>query len=260
MKGSYALITGASGGIGYEIAKELARRGFNTVLVSRNREKLIKVKAELEREFGVSAVVVVKDLSEENSAVELFEEVKKRGIDVEILVNNAGFGVYGKFSETNLEKEIAMIKLNVLSLTVLTKLFLKDMIEKGRGKILNVASIAGFQPVPLLAVYSATKSYVVSFTNAVAEEVRGSGVSITCLAPGPTDTSFFVRAGADESKLTQKMMSPDKVARIGVKAMMKGKRIAVPGFLNRVIVFLSRVGPVSVVVKVARKMVRKFRK
>ena len=192
-----ALITGASGGIGYELAWLFGRDGFDCILVARSHDKLSALAARLESEFRVKTLVLPKDLSKPAAVDEIYEEVGAASMEVDVLVNNAGFPVFGLFTETNLETELEMLQVNITALTTLTKLFLKGMTERRYGRILNLASTAAFEPGPLMAVYYASKAYVLSFSEALANELRGSGVTVTALAPGPTRTGFQKRAGLE---------------------------------------------------------------
>jgi hypothetical protein len=252
----YAVVTGASTGIGRAFAALFAADGWTPILVARNEERLSAVAEALRGEHGTEAQVVALDLGVPDAAQRLFDEVRARGIEVEALVNNAGFGTFGKFAETSLAEETAEINLNILTLTQLTKLFLQPMLARKSGKICNVASTAAFQPGPMMAVYCATKAYVLSFSEAVSNEVAGTGVSITCFCPGATETSFQERANMHESALVKNRKMPDAltVAAAGYAAMMAGKRLEIPGAVNRFGSFLPRVIPRAVVLSVARKV------
>ena len=190
-KDGYALVTGASSGIGYELAKLFAKDGKNIVVVARSRDKLEELKGDLEKEHGIKVRVLPKDLSDPKSPREIFSELEKEHLDVDVLVNNAGFAVYGKFSDSDWQKEAEMLQVNIVSLTQLTKLFLKKMLEKKSGKILNISSGVGLMPSPWLSVYGGTKHYVLGFSNAIAHELKGTGVSVTCFCPGNTKTLFL---------------------------------------------------------------------
>jgi short-subunit dehydrogenase len=198
-----ALITGASGGIGYELALLFARDGFDCIVVARSRDKLSELATRLESEFRVKTLVIAKDLSRPTAVDEIYEEVTAASKQVDVLVNNAGFPVFGLFVETDLQVELEMLQVNVIALTALTKLFLKGMIERRAGRILNLASTAAFVPGPLMAVYYASKAYVLSFSEALANELRGTGVTVTVLAPGPTRTGFQKRGVMEDSRLVQ---------------------------------------------------------
>ncbi|MBN1634305.1 MAG: SDR family oxidoreductase [Ignavibacteria bacterium] len=254
-----ALITGASGGIGFEMARIFAKNNTNLILVARNKNKLDELKNELENQFGVSVYTIGKDLSSRESARELYEETKKQNIPVEYLINNAGFGDFGMFTDTDWDKEERMINLNIKTLTLLTKLCIRDMAERGSGKIMNVASTAAFQPGPLMAVYCSTKSYVLNFSQAINNEVKSRGVTVTALCPGPTESGFQDASGMKESKIVTKLKMPSSktVAEYGYKAMMKGKPVAIHGFINRMLALSVRFMPRNVVVKVTRILLDK---
>ena len=254
-----ALITGASGGIGLELTKEFARDGYNLVLVARSKEKLEAIAADLSKQYNISATVVAKDLSKASAPDELYNELKTQGIGIDALVNNAGFATYGKFVEIPLEQELQEMQLNMVTLTHLTKLFSKDMVERRNGKILNVASTAAFQPGPLMAVYYATKAYVLSFSEALANELEGTGVTVTVLCPGPTESGFQERAAMQDSKLVQKggmmrMMTSPEVAKQGYEATKRGQVLVIPGFTNQVGAFLPRFTPRKLTTRIARSM------
>ena len=252
-----ALITGASSGIGYELAIVHASKGDDLILVSRNRGKLLALKNKLENEYKVSVLVIVKDLSLSNSAREVYDEVKKNKISIDYLINNAGIGNFGEFTQTNWDTESKMIKLNVTNLTYFCKLFLKDMIKKKSGRIMNVASIAGFQPGPLMAVYFATKAYVLHFSEAIANEVKNNGITVTALCPGPTESGFESVAAMKNSVLFKgkKLPTSKDVAKYGYESMIKGRVVAIHGWKNRLLINLLRFAPRSLVVKIARQSV-----
>lgn len=249
-----ALITGASNGIGLELAREHAKAGGNLVLVARSKQKLEDLKKELESKYGSSVYVIGKDLSQHNSAQEVYDEVKQQNIQVDYLINNAGFGDYGFFYETDWKKEEQMIDLNITTLTQFTKLYLKDMVARKSGRIMNVASTAAFQPGPTMAVYYATKAYVLHFSEAINNEVSDKGVTVTALCPGATHSGFSDAASMNESKLfkNKKLPSSAEVAAYGYKAMLKGKAVAIHGFMNAVMANSARFAPRSLVVKVTR--------
>ena len=252
-----ALITGASGGIGYEFAKLLAKDNYNLVLVARSEEKLQQLKMDLETGFKISAKVITKDLSKMGAVDEICNELDKEKIAINILINNAGLGNFGEFTETNWQKEAEMIQLNILALTHLTKLILKRMVERKNGKILNLASTASFQPCPLMAVYGATKAYVLSFSEAIANELKGTGVTVTALCPGPTKTNFSNKANMQNSKLfnDKKLSSSEEVAKYGYEAMKKGKTVVIYGLKNKVLAFSARFAPRNLVTKISRKVI-----
>ena len=248
-----ALITGASSGIGLELARLFAKDGCDVVLVARSEGKLRELAAELERDCGVTAHVIALDLGRPNAAEEL---VQRLPCAIDVLVNNAGFGVAGPFVETDLAKELEMIQVNVVALTQLTKLLLPPMVARRRGRVLNVASTAAFQPGPLMAVYYATKAYVLSFSEAIADELRHSGVTVTALCPGPTETGFAAVADMTQSRLfnVAKPMGSAAVARAGYAAMRRGKRVAIPGMKNKLLTQSVRVSPRRLVTAIVRKL------
>jgi len=251
-----ALITGASSGIGYELAKIHASENGDLVLVARSENKLLALKEEILKINPVKVEIIVKDLSKDNAAQEVYDILKEKSIDVNYLVNNAGFGDYGFFHETNWEKEAQMIDLNMKALTHFTKLFVKDMINRGEGKILNVASTAAFQPGPLMAIYYATKHYVLAFSEAIANELKGTGVTVSTLCPGPTESGFVDAASLSESKLFQRMTlaTSKEVAEYGYKKMLKGKTVAIHGVMNRIMANSSRFVPRNLITGIVRKM------
>jgi hypothetical protein len=255
---NYALITGASGGIGWELAKLFAVNAHNLILVARNNDKLQELKTELIKTHAIDVVVISKDLSKQNAAIELYADIKKLNIQVDFLINNAGFGDYGFYPNTNFDKENQMLQLNIVSLTQLTKLFLPDMIKNKSGKILNVASVAGFMPGAFMTVYYASKAFVLSYTEGLAEELKGTGVSVTALCPGPTKTAFEENAALGESKLfkTMPVASAKDVAKYGYKAMMCNQTVAVQGIFNKLTVFSASIFPRIWV----RKMVKMLQK
>jgi short-subunit dehydrogenase len=251
-----ALVTGASSGIGLELTTLFARDRHDLILVARNRERLEAIGRGLTEEFGIAVTVLARDLANPAAPDEIARELAARGAVVDILVNNAGLGVYGPFARTPLERELEMLQVNVTALTHLTKLFLGGMLERRRGRILNVASTAAFQPGPLMAVYYASKAYVLSFTEALANEVAGTGVTVTALCPGPTLTEFQSRAGFGAVPLLRSPLvtSAAEVARAGYEGMMRGQRIVIPGFANRTLVQALRVTPRRVATAIARRL------
>ena len=252
-----ALITGASNGIGLELARIFARRGINMVLVARSTDKLQALKAELEQQSpSLKIWVLTKDLSLSDAAAEVYSELHTQNIQIDYLVNNAGFGDFGFFTETAWDKEAQMIDLNIKALTQFSKLFIKDMQQRGKGKVLNVASTAAFQPGPMMAVYFATKAYVLHLSEALHNELKGTGVTVTALCPGPTESGFVDIAGMGKSKLVKgrKLPTSAAVADYGFKAMMRGKAVAVHGGLNRAMVFAQRFTPRSWTTAIVRKL------
>jgi hypothetical protein len=250
-----ALITGASNGIGYELAKIHAENGDNLVLVARSKDKLDELKRSLEEKHGVKVYTIEKDLSIPGAASDVFDELKWQSIKVDYLVNNAGFGDIGFFAESDWNKQEKMINLNVIALTHLTWLFLPGMMERRHGKIMNVASTASFLPGPTMSVYFATKAFALSFSEAVNNEVCDKGVTFTALCPGSTESGFHVTA-LGESKVVKerKLPSSRKVAEYGYKAMMKGKAVAIPGLKNSIMAASVRFISRSLAVKTARKI------
>jgi short-subunit dehydrogenase len=250
-----ALITGASGGIGYELALLFARDGFDCILVARSQDKLNAMAARMESEFRVKTLVLPKDLSKPSAVDEIYEEISAATMPVDLLVNNAGFPVFGLFTETELKTELEMLQVNVVALTALTKLFLRGMLERRYGRILNLASTAAFEPGPLMAVYYASKAYVLSFSEALANELRGTGVTVTTLAPGPTRTGFQKRGQLEDSRLVQgEIADARSVALAGYRGLMAGKTLVIPGFTNKLIPWIVRVSPRGVVTRVVRRM------
>ena len=251
-----ALITGASSGIGLELARVFAENGHDLVLVARSEGKLQTLAEELQPRGRIRAHVIASDLSAAGAARAVVERVAALGIEIDVLANNAGYGVYGAFLETSLDAELAMIQVNIVALTELTKRLLPAMVARKRGRILNVASTAAFLPGPLMAVYYATKAYVLSFSEAIANELDGTGVTVTALCPGPTASGFQAAANLEESKLVagKTLPSSREVARAGYDALMRGTRVFVPGLTNKVTVQLPRIFPRSVITKVVRSV------
>lgn len=245
------LITGASSGIGLEFATLFAKDGFHLVLNARNESRLQEIANELTTKYGVKITVAAKDLSIPESADELTSELASAGIEVDVLINNAGFAAYGSFNETSWKEEKDMIQVNITTLTALTKQLLPGMIKRNSGKILNVASTAAFQPGPLMAVYYATKAYVLSFSEAVNYELRNTGVSVTALCPGATATNFEKRANLESSRLFQSgAMDARDVALEGYKALNEKKSLEIPGFKNKALANLVRFLPRKSVLKI----------
>lgn len=251
-----ALITGASSGIGLDFTWLLAEAGHDVVLVARGEEKLQALAKEVEAKHGVRAVALASDLADPAAPSRLVEALKARGLKVDVLVNNAGFGGYGAFAEADAEEQQRMIQVNVMALTALTRLLLPDMVARKAGRILNVASTAAFQPGPLMAVYYATKAYVLSFSEALGNELEGTGVTVTCLCPGPTKTGFQGRAKMEESKLVKgkEMMDSRTVARVGMEALMRGQAVVIPGFMNKMLANSVRFLPRSTATRIVRNI------
>lgn len=252
----YTLITGASSGIGLELAKICAQHGHNLILVARSQESLNALSTEIQRVSQVKAEVIPLDLSVAGAAHQLFDTIQKNSWEVNILINNAGVGDHGLFATSSLKKQTEMIQLNITSLTELTHLFLSPMLHRKTGKILNVASTAAFQPGPLMSVYYATKAYVLSFSEALAEELKDTGVTITTLCPGPTESRFHKEANISNVALLEMMKLPSshEVADYGFKAMVKGKVTAIHGYKNFILAQSSRFLPRAVVRKIVKNI------
>jgi uncharacterized protein len=247
------LITGASGGIGYELAKLFARDRHNLILVARSADKLGQVATELQA-HGVIIKTIALDLTSPLAPKFLFDQLQREGILVDILINNAGYGAFGDFAEMTEAEILGQIDLNIRALTELTRLFLPPMIARRGGRVMNVASTAGFQPGPLMAVYYATKAYVISFSEAIENEVRDSGVTVTCFCPGATQTGFAARAGNDKSRLFKKLgaMPVEKVALDGYRALMEGRGLAISGAQNWAVAQSTRFAPRKLVTAISR--------
>jgi uncharacterized protein len=251
-----ALITGASNGIGLELAKIHAAKGDNLVLVARNKAKLDELKQKLENQYKISVYTIEKDLSAANAALEVYNETTQQNIKIDYLINNAGVGTFGMFANADWSKEVQMINLNITTLTQFTHLYLKDMVARKSGKIMNVASTAAFQSGPTMAVYYATKAYVLHFSEAVNNEVKDSGVTITAFCPGATESGFQAAAAMEESALVKgkKLPTSKEVAEYGYKAMLKGKTVAIHGVMNYIMANAIRFVPRSVAVAIVRKI------
>ncbi|MGD1952286.1 MAG: SDR family NAD(P)-dependent oxidoreductase [Leptolyngbyaceae cyanobacterium] len=245
-----ALLTGASGGIGYELANVFAHHDHDLILVARSTDKLHRIQDELTKSYDLRVCVISCDLSQPDAPQMLFERVQQQGLTVDVLVNNAGVGAYGPFAEGDWSTQNALLQLNMVNLTYLVRLFLPAMLERGYGKILNVASTAAFQPGPFMATYYASKSYVMSFTEALAHELKDTGVNVTALCPGPTrGTDFQTRAKLGEIELFKKFKLPDAadVAKFGYAALERNQVVAVHGIFNRLLVFSNRLTPRQIV-------------
>jgi short-subunit dehydrogenase len=253
MPATTVLITGASGGIGYELAKLFARAHHNLVLVARSGDKLAQVANELQS-HGVTVRTYSLDLTQPPAPKFLFDQLQTEGVAIDVLINNAGFGAFGEFARMSNEEIFGQIQLNIIALTELTRLFLSPMLARRIGRIMNVASTAGFQPGPLMAVYYATKAYVISFSEAIANEVRNSGVTVTCFCPGATHTGFAKRAGNDKSRLFKQLgaMNVEKVALDGYRAVMEGRTLAISGAHNWLVAQSTRFAPRKMVTAISR--------
>lgn len=245
-----ALVTGGTSGIGLELAKLFADNGYDLILVARSQDELAKIAEEISRLYGVQVNTISKDLFEPNAPFEVYDEVKAKGIQVDVLVNDAGQGQYGLFVETDIHRELQIIQLNIAAYLILTKQFLKEMVARKDGKILQVASIAGKLPGPYQSVYHATKAFILSHTAALVNELKDSGVTITALLPGATDTDFFHKAEMEDAKMIREdgdsLADPATVAKDGYDALMKGESKVISGFKNKVQTTLSNILPDSV--------------
>ena len=256
---AFALITGASSGIGLELARRMAREKINLILVARSRDKIQALAQELEKNEGIKAHPIAIDLTDSMAVHSIFTECKSLGFEVEFLINNAGFGSYGPFLETEWAVTQNMINLNVLALTHLTSAFAPEMKRRGRGRILNVASTAAFQPGPLMAVYFATKAFVLSFSEAVGEELRGTGVTVTALCPGATESGFHAVAKTESSRFVKGRTIPTsrEVAEFGYSEMIKGTPVAIHGTMNKLVAQSIRLTPRALTTKIARTVIER---
>lgn len=254
-----ALITGSSNGIGYELARIHAMKGGDLILVARSLSKLREIREQLENKYHVQVYIIGKDLSVASSAKEIFEEVKENHITVEYLINNAGFGNFGLFAESDWSRQEQMINLNVTTLAYFTWLFLPEMIYRRSGKVMNVASVASFAPGPTMAVYYATKAFVLSFSEAIYNEVSDYGITVTALCPGPTQSGFQETASLQGSKLFtgKNIPAAREVAQYGYRSMMKGKTVAIHGIKNKILAHSIRIAPRSLVPKITRRIQEK---
>jgi len=251
----YILITGASSGIGYEMAQQLAALKYNLILVARSEDKLTAMQQDLSSKYGIAVHYIAKDLSKTDQALQLYDDVKRANYQVSHLANNAGFGDYGSFLETSLEKELNMIDLNINSLVILTKLFAKDMVAQKSGRIMNVSSVIAYLPFPYMSVYSATKSFVLAFSETLAAELEGTGVVVTTLAPGTTETAFVSPEMRETNLIKSNKLTPVKtVATEGVKLLLHGKGKKIVGFQNRLNSILAGILPDSVMMKIKMKL------
>jgi uncharacterized protein len=251
---STALITGASHGIGLELARQFASNSHDLVLVARDGATLRQIGEQLEQAHGITATVIASDLSIPNAARGIVESLQAASIEVHTLVNNAGFGLSGPFLDNDPQTQLNLLQVNVVAMTQLTRLLLPPMVTRRSGRILNVASVAAFAPGPQAAIYCATKAYVLSFSEAIAEELRHSGVTVTALCPGPTQTGFSAAAGAGSTRLYSKQqpMPSAKVARVGYQELSKGRRVVVVGLRSKLLVQSTRISPRRMVTRVGR--------
>jgi short-subunit dehydrogenase len=253
--GLTALITGGSGGIGLELAKQFAAHGHDLVLTARSRDTLEAVAGTIEGKHAVKVTVIADDLTDPDAPQRLFDAIAAENIHIHFLVNNAGFGLGGEFVDTDIKRELEMVQVNIIALMQLTKMYLPAMVKRKSGHILNLASTAAFQPGPLMSVYYASKAFVLSFSEALDEELRNTGVSVTCLCPGATATKFAETAGVGNSKLFATIggTTAEQVALYGYEAMMKGERVAVVGTRNKIMVLGERFVPRNFVTRLSRK-------
>jgi short-subunit dehydrogenase len=251
-----ALITGASTGIGKDFAHIHAEKGGDLVVIARSQDKLEELKAELEKKYKVEVLVIAKDMGLANAPQEIYNEIKGAGIEIEYLINNAGFGALGKFHEMDMERQISMINLNVTALTALTRLFLPDMVKRNSGRILNVSSTASFMPGPLQAVYFATKAFVTFFSNALSEELHDTNITVTNLMPGATETEFGATSGMDKTEMFKKTATSRSVAEDGYNGMLKGKIDVISGLTmsQKIMMFMIPFMPKKMVLKQIRNM------
>ena len=251
-----ALLTGASGGIGEQLARIFAAHKHDLVLVARSADKLQSLSGELSRAHGIQARVLAVDLTDPTAPLRIFEDLQAQGAAIDVLVNNAGFGARGAFADLDYAIEARMIQLNIAALTHLARLFLPAMLARRSGKILNVASTAAYVPGPFMAVYYASKAFVLSFSEALSEELRGTGVTVTALVPGPTQTKFASTAGNEDSALfrSSPVMDARTVAQVGYEGLMAGKRVAIAGSSNKLTVFSTRLAPRTTLARITRKL------
>jgi short-subunit dehydrogenase len=251
-----ALVTGASSGIGEELARCLAADGWDLVLVARSGAKLESLAGELATKHGAASIVLAEDLNDRAAPARIAATLTARGAAIDALINNAGFGTVGPFAEGELDNQLEMVEVNIAALTRLTRLFLPAMVERRRGQVLNVASTAAFQPGPMMAVYYASKAYVLSFSEALADELRFTGVTVTALCPGPTASGFAAVAGSEKSRLfrARPPMSSAAVAAYGYRAMLRGRRVAVPGLINKLLAQAVRISPRRLVTAITRRL------
>lgn len=251
-----ALITGATKGIGYELTKLFARDSYNLVLVARNKDRLKEMQEDFSKKHNINVTIIAKDLSVPNAALDIFRETVRKQIIIDVLVNNAGIGNFEIFNNADLSKISQIMQINIVSLTELTKFYLKGMVYRKEGKILNVSSMAAFQPGPYMAVYYASKAYVQSFSEAIASELKGTGVTVTALCPGPTRSGFQYEVGSEGSNLAKLnlLSSSEYVAKYGYRALHEGKRVAIPGFVNSSLINTAKFIPRKTTIQVVKKL------
>ena len=242
----WALVTGASRGLGYEFSKKLSQEGYNLIICSRTESKLKEVKKEIEDVYSNRVKYFQVDLTLKKEIKMMLKNLQRKNISVDILINNAGFGNSGRIEETDFDRDLSMINLNIRALTFLTKYFIKEMKMRNRGYILNVSSTAAFQPGPMGSIYYASKTYVLNFSLALQRELRNSDVHLSVVCPGPTKTRFFKESNLENSKLKKmNMMTPEKVVNISLKNLFKNKKLIIPGFSNKILYWISKITPVK---------------
>lgn len=251
------LITGASSGIGLNFAEIYAEKGYDLILIARREERLNTLAEKLEKKYKIRVKIIPKDLSNSGTAEEIFNQLIEEKLDIDVLVNNAGTQVYGNFMDTDLDKEMKMIQLNVNTLVCLTKLAVDQMKEKGKGRILNIASIGAFMPVPLNSIYCASKAFVLNFSEGISKDLEGSGITVTTICPGPTKSEFAKKAQMTNTRLFSRMMDSRRVAMAGYQGLMRGKRVVVPGFYNKLMAMSYRFTPRSLLLNIGKYIMDK---
>ena len=253
----FSIVTGGASGLGLEFVKLLLIDKYNVVVIDNDKKELNNIKSKINFKHNKKIILMHKDLSNPDSSIEIFKELKNKNI--EVLINNAGFGLFGKFKDTNWKIERNMIMVHVMCTTEMTKLFLNNMIENKKGRILNMASLAAFQPGPLMSIYYSTKAFILHFSESIANELKGSGVSVTVLCPGQTRTNFQKKVSSREKKINFNFSTAEEVAKYGYEAMMNGKTIAIPGIINKILSTIHRFIPRSLATKLMRKIQEKNR-
>tara|TARA_A100000164_G_scaffold95442_1_gene82850 strand:- start:115 stop:891 length:777 start_codon:yes stop_codon:yes gene_type:complete len=253
----FSIVTGGASGLGFEFVKLLLIDKYNVVVIDNDKKELNNIKSKINFKHNKKIILMHKDLSNPDSSIEIFKELKNKNI--EVLINNAGFGLFGKFKDTNWKIERNMIMVHVMCTTEMTKLFLNNMIENKKGRILNMASLAAFQPGPLMSIYYSTKAFILHFSESIANELKGSGVSVTVLCPGQTRTNFQKKVSSREKKINFNFSTAEEVAKYGYDAMMNGKTIAIPGIINKILSTIHRFIPRSFATKLMRKIQEKNR-
>ena len=253
----FSIVTGGASGLGFEFVKLLLIDKYNVVVIDNDKKELNNIKSKINFKHNKKIILMHKDLSNPDSSIEIFKELKNKNI--EVLINNAGFGLFGKFKDTNWKIERNMIMVHVMCTSEMTKLFLNNMIENKKGRILNMASLAAFQPGPLMSIYYSTKAFILHFSESIANELKGSGVSVTVLCPGQTRTNFQKKVSSREKKINFNFSTAEEVAKYGYDAMMNGKTIAIPGIINKILSTIHRFIPRSLATKLMRKIQEKNR-